>query len=128
MAFAWEAFFTYTGNHIDGLCRAFPSLEEDRKHAPEGVAAAARTIEEKKGSDLIVTTEIGEGSPKELIVEAAEKWGADLVVLGCHGFGRFFITLDLILQTFDAASPGSHPGILLLRTRSRSSPAVLHRN
>jgi nucleotide-binding universal stress UspA family protein len=70
-----------------GYAAHFQALEEDRKHAPERVAAAARMVEEKKTSDLIITTEIVEGSPKELIVEAAEKWGADLVVLGCHGFG-----------------------------------------
>jgi nucleotide-binding universal stress UspA family protein len=72
---------------LGGYAAHFQALEEDRKHAPERVAAAARMVEEKKAADLTITTEIVEGSPKELIVEAAEKWGADLVVLGCHGFG-----------------------------------------
>ena len=39
--------------------------------------------------------------------------------------GRFFITLDLDFADVRAFKPGSHPGILLLRTRSRSSAAVL---
>ena len=28
-----------------------------------------------------------DGSPKQVIVEQAEQWGADLIVVGCHGFG-----------------------------------------
>jgi predicted nuclease of predicted toxin-antitoxin system len=39
--------------------------------------------------------------------------------------GRFFITLDLDFADIRRYKPGSHPGILLLRTRSRSSAAVL---
>ena len=38
--------------------------------------------------------------------------------------GRFFITLDLDFADIRRYKPGSHPGILLLRTRSRSSAAV----
>ena len=39
--------------------------------------------------------------------------------------GRFFITLDLDFADIRRYNPGSHPGILLLRTRNRSSAAVL---
>ena len=39
--------------------------------------------------------------------------------------GRFFITLDLDFADVRRYKPGSHPEILLLRTRSRSSAAVL---
>ena len=39
--------------------------------------------------------------------------------------GRFFITLDLDFADVRTFKPGSHPGILLLRTRSRSRAAVL---
>ena len=39
--------------------------------------------------------------------------------------GRFFITLDLDFADVRRYKPGSHPGILLLRTRSRRSAAVL---
>jgi len=38
--------------------------------------------------------------------------------------GRFFITLDLDFADVRRFTPGSHPGILLLRVRSRSSAAV----
>ena len=39
--------------------------------------------------------------------------------------GRFFITLDLDIADVRRYPPGSHAGILLLRARSRSRPAVL---
>jgi predicted nuclease of predicted toxin-antitoxin system len=39
--------------------------------------------------------------------------------------GRFFITLDLDFADVRRFPPGSHPGVLLLRPRSRSRNAVL---
>jgi len=39
--------------------------------------------------------------------------------------GRFFVTLDLDFADIRRFPPGSHPGILLLRPRSRSRTAVL---
>ena len=39
--------------------------------------------------------------------------------------GRFFITLDLDFADIRRYRPGFHHGILLLRPRSRSRPAVL---
>lgn len=39
--------------------------------------------------------------------------------------GRFFITLDLDFSDVRRFPPGTHPGILLLRSRSRSRQAVL---
>lgn len=36
---------------------------------------------------LTVTSEVLVGSPKQLIVDEAERWQADLVVLGTHGHG-----------------------------------------
>jgi len=38
--------------------------------------------------------------------------------------GRFFITLDLDFSDIRRYQPGTHPGILLIRARSRSASAV----
>lgn len=64
----------------------YESLEEGRKRAEEIIANAAKKISES-ASQLIVTTEIFEGSPKQVIVEEAERWGADWIILGSHGYG-----------------------------------------
>ena len=39
------------------------------------------------GVTLDVTTEVLDGSPQRVIVEKAESWGADLIVIGSHGYG-----------------------------------------
>ncbi len=36
---------------------------------------------------LLVTPVVREGWPKEVILDEAEHWGADLVVVGSHGYG-----------------------------------------
>jgi nucleotide-binding universal stress UspA family protein len=36
---------------------------------------------------LQIETAVIEGEPKVVIIEEAERWGADLIVVGCHGYG-----------------------------------------
>ena len=69
-----------------GAAIHYDSLEAEQKHAREIVARAAEKIAES-APDLEVTTKVLDGSPKELIVEEATRWGADLVILGSHGRG-----------------------------------------
>lgn len=38
---------------------------------------------------LEITSEVIDGSPKQVIVEEAERWGADLIILGSHGYGAW---------------------------------------
>jgi len=61
-------------------------LEEARRKAPEIIEKAARQIR-TQAPQLRVVTKILEGTPKEMIVEEAERWGADTIVLGSHGYG-----------------------------------------
>ncbi len=48
--------------------------------------AAAKLRDSKESRQLQISTTILNGSPKRVIVEEAEKWGADLVVVGSHGY------------------------------------------
>jgi nucleotide-binding universal stress UspA family protein len=70
-------------------------LEHDRKQGETTVEQAASRLRTGEGSrSLEITTEVLEGSPKELIVDEAKRWGADLIVVGSHGrgsVGRFFL-------------------------------------
>ena len=70
-------------------------LEHERKQGATTVEQAASRLRIGEGSrSLEITTEVLEGSPKELIVDEAKRWGADLIVLGSHGrgaIGRFFL-------------------------------------
>jgi nucleotide-binding universal stress UspA family protein len=62
--------------------------EEERERAREVLDRAAERIHPAASSNghLKVTTEILDGSAKRVIVEEAERWGADLIVVGSHGY------------------------------------------
>ncbi len=82
--FVLDPTYTVAFIHID-------QLEKGRKHAPALVENAAARI---RRPGLTVTTQVLEGAPKHLIVEEADRWGADLIVLGTHGrgpAGRFLL-------------------------------------
>lgn len=55
------------------------ALREQAKHL---VAKAAEKLRETK---LNVSTELVEGNPKSQIIDTANEWHADLIVLGSHG-------------------------------------------
>jgi nucleotide-binding universal stress UspA family protein len=58
-----------------------------RRDAPTLVEAAA-TMVRNAHPNVSVTTKINEGIPQDVIVEEAQSWRADLIVLGSHGYGR----------------------------------------
>lgn len=53
--------------------------------AENSVSEAAKIIR-NKNPELSILTEAIEGVPKNVIVDEAEKFGADLIVLGSHGY------------------------------------------
>ena len=59
--------------------------ENEFKNA-ENNAKSAVQILENKNSNLLVNTKIVEGSPKIVILEEAEKFKANLIVVGSHGY------------------------------------------
>lgn len=58
------------------------SLQEQARIAVERAEAQCKAVQ----TPLAVTTEILNGVAKDTIVEEAERWGADWVVLGSHGY------------------------------------------
>jgi nucleotide-binding universal stress UspA family protein len=57
-----------------------------RQQARETVERAAARLQTGQGASVQVSTEVLTGSPKRTIVEEAESWGADLIVVGSHGY------------------------------------------
>ena len=66
-----------------------PNVEKEMSDGAERtVEQAAQKIENHfSGLKENLTTTVLIGSPEREIVEEAEKWGADLIVVGSHGYG-----------------------------------------
>jgi nucleotide-binding universal stress UspA family protein len=56
--------------------------EKESKHAK---ASVEKTAEKLRSHDMKVTTAVQQGDPKSLIIDAADEWHADLIVVGSHG-------------------------------------------
>ena len=69
-----------------GVGGYFEEVERLKKQqAEEVLERAARIL--RSGTGLMgIATEALTGSPKRTIVEEAEAWGADLIVVGSHGY------------------------------------------
>jgi len=50
-----------------------------------GAIDRAVAILREGGSEFEITTEIAEGNPKNVILDEAERWAPDLIVVGSHG-------------------------------------------
>lgn len=61
-------------------------VDTEKTQAGHFAASAAEIIRECDG-DLDLTIKIMKGPPEKEIVELAEEWGADLIVVGSHGRG-----------------------------------------
>lgn len=78
---------------------------EQSRRAPKIVAGARRRIR-RRSPDVSVSTRIREGIPKDVIVDEAREWGADLIVVGSHGYG---VVRRLVLGSVAAAVVASAP-------------------
>lgn len=58
-----------------------------RAQARRALEAATRILDAREDKTLRVSAEMLEGQPKRRIPEEADAWGADLVVVGSHGYG-----------------------------------------
>jgi len=69
---------------------------------------AAAAVFKRDAPRLRVTPVLREGHPKDTILEEAERWGADLIVVGSHGHGaikRLFLgSVSLAIATNAACS------------------------
>lgn len=74
-----DPFFTMASARVE-------SVQEQQRDAPGLLnGAVQRLLDGAPG--LQVTTKAIDGVPHEAIVQQAEEWGADLIVLGSHGYG-----------------------------------------
>lgn len=104
------------------LLRGTPTVLDDLAKAKRGDAAkrlndAARIIEQGV-TGVTVLPQLLEAWPKEAILDEAERWGADLIVVGSHGYGtlrRFFLGSISLTVAMNATC-----SVLIVRPSPRS--------
>lgn len=85
-----------------------------RKLSEEAVKQAEAMLRERfPDGKFTLTTEIERGRTARLIVEAAEEWKADLIVMGSHGYG--FWERNLMGSVSDAVVHHAPCSVLIVR-------------
>jgi nucleotide-binding universal stress UspA family protein len=70
-----------------GLAGYFEEAERvSREQARTASDEAAALVRAGQNDGAQVSAEVLTGSPKRVIVEESERWGADLIVVGSHGY------------------------------------------
>lgn len=96
-------------------------VEGQRLLAPVLVDSAAEKLR-TRAPHLVVTTMVVEGNPKDVIVEEAREWDADLIVVGSHGYGRL---KRMVLGSVAGAVVASAPcSVLVARERQDVEPVA----
>lgn len=68
----------------------FENLEKAVREAAQGIIQSALAkLKSTEDTSLKISSEIIHGSPQQVIVEEAESWGADLIVMGSRGLGTW---------------------------------------
>lgn len=91
-------------------------LDDDSMRQAENIAGSAETAIRMRlpsiGQGL--TTQVTQGPPAQVIVDEAEKWGADLIVVGSHGYG--FWQRALLGSVSDAVVHHAPCSVLVVRS------------
>jgi len=67
-----------------------PALEQlAREQTQSIVDATVATLASRLDKSMTVSGEVLQGLPREAILEEAERWQADLIVMGSHGYGAW---------------------------------------
>ena len=94
------------------------SLREQAKQSVEQAETEIRSL--FPGGLLDVTAEVSDGSPARVIVETAENWEADLIVIGSHGYG--FWSRALLGSVSDSVVHHAPCSVLVVRSAPAETP------
>jgi nucleotide-binding universal stress UspA family protein len=89
-----------------------------REQAEAAVKDAVERIESGKASGIEIITKIISGSAGEAILDEAERWDADLIVLGSHGYSgwqRF-----LLGSVSHAVATHAHCSVEIVRQKTHA--------
>jgi nucleotide-binding universal stress UspA family protein len=102
-----------------GVGGYFEEVERLKRRQAEEVLARASEVLRAGAAQMGVSTEALTGSPKRTIVEEAEAWGADLIVVGSHGYH----TWERMLLGSVSQSVAAHAlcSVLIVRCKGKDS-------
>jgi nucleotide-binding universal stress UspA family protein len=92
------------------------TIKSSRLQPQEAVTSAEQVL---ASAGLKASGEVFSGNPKEIILEDAKKWNADLIVVGSHGrrgFKRF-----LLGSVSEAVAMNAHCSVVVVRGAARSA-------
>lgn len=81
-----ELLTTVTAENFWVPANYYLQLEQTLQTQARAAIERAEARFKETNSPLMVSTEIINGMPKEVIVEEADRWGADMIFLGSHGY------------------------------------------
>jgi nucleotide-binding universal stress UspA family protein len=91
------------------------------ERAEDAVNQAKERLKSSAANQLVISAEIASGSAKDVILDAAENWGADLIVVGSHGVNgwrRF-----LLGSVSHAVATHAHCSVEIVRRRTPGAQA-----
>lgn len=85
------------------------ALELARKELTSQADQLVKNVAERlRQTGLMVETQVSNGDPRSIIVDQAEEWSADLVVVGSHGYtGLKRLLLGSVAQSVVSHAPCS---------------------
>jgi nucleotide-binding universal stress UspA family protein len=92
----------------------YQKVSEDAKDLAEDHIEKARSLILDRLPNSIVTAEVVMGSPGQMIVETADEWKPDLIVVGSHGRG--FWARSLLGSVSDAAVHHAPCSVLVVQS------------
>ncbi len=104
---------TAEGTPMGGWANDLEQADAIARKAAMGKAEEAAKSLKAKNPMLSMTTIVLVGSPKHVILEEAEAFGADLIVLGSHGHGGF--SRFLLGSVSQSVAMHAHCSVMIVR-------------
>ncbi len=99
------------GREMSGYDSTLEAVWEKEKKQAE--VLVEKTSETLRSHGMSVSSYVQEGDPKSMILEAAEKWHADLIVIGSHG--RKALDRFLMGSVSEAIARHAHCSVEIVR-------------
>jgi nucleotide-binding universal stress UspA family protein len=89
--------------------------EVSMSRAQAAVKDAAEKIKSSKTAELEPITEVRSGAARNVILDEAERWGADLIILGSHGYSG--LQRFLLGSVSHAVAAHAHCSVEIVRAK-----------